>query len=304
MKKIIVLPTLLVLTFTFVLMHCQQSQEPAKQGENQILSVPVSQIDFDNPKKINFESAPASHIKMLPQNIIAPILKIPSITEITVRSVFNENWIAFQLEWEDPTRNAVVDVDKFTDQVAIQLPLDPHNPPSFMMGNKDGQVHIIHWKAIWQDDIEKGYRDVQTLHPNYWVDMYFFVDQPVFAEGELPHEPSIQHFQSTEAQRYMPGIFTRNPVSLVNRTTPVEEAMAQGFGTFTTQPKQNANGWGTWQNGRWKVVIVRPLVSDDMNDAPIPAETVIAFAVWDGGSKNVGSRKSYTPWVKLVRQVQ
>ncbi len=302
MKPKIVLPIILIATL-IGFYSCQQSQEPQNQPANQIVSVAVSHIPFDNHRQINFNRAPAATIKLLPQNIVAPILKTASISEMTVRSVYDENWIAFQMEWEDPTRNAVVDVDKFTDQVAIQFPLDPHNPPSFMMGHKGGQVQIIHWKAIWQDDIEKGYRDVQTLHPNYWVDMYFFVDEPVFAEGELPKEPSIQHFQSTEAKRYMPGIFTRNPVSIVNRTTPVEEAMAQGFGTFTTQPRQNANGWGTWQNGRWKVVIVRPLVSDDVNDAPIPTETVVAFAVWDGGSQNIGSRKSYTPWIKLVRQL-
>ncbi len=303
MQKTTVLHIIGVVLIAFLL-GCQQSPEPQGSTENQIISVPVAQISFDDPRSINFNRAPATTIKMLPQNIIAPILKTASVTELTVRSVYNQDWIAFQLEWEDQTRNAVVDVDKFTDQVAIQFPLDPNNPPSFMMGNKDGRVHIIHWKAIWQDDIDKGYRDVQTLHPNYWVDMYFFVDEPVFAEGELPKEPNIRHFQSIEAQRYMPGIFTRNPVSLVNRTTPVEEAMAEGFGTFTTQPRQNANGWGTWQNNRWKVVIVRPLVSEDVNDAPIPAKTVIAFAVWDGGDKNIGSRKNYTPWIPLIRQIQ
>jgi hypothetical protein len=267
--------------------------------QNSIRSVKVKEVPLRDVESGIWEKAPVTRVKLLPQSITPPFLDKVSIPYVDVRSVHNGEWIAFLLEWKDETRDAVVDVDKFSDQVAIQLPLDPKNLPAFMMGNKNGRVQIIHWKAIWQDDIEKGYRDVQTLHPNYWVDLYFFPERPIYAEGEFPQEPSVMHFKTPEAINYMPGIYARNPVAVLDRKEPVEEAMAEGFGTFTTQPKQNARGWGRWKNGSWKVIIARPLVSDDVNDAPVYEKTFVAFAVWNGSDKNIGARKQYAPWVEL-----
>jgi hypothetical protein len=271
-----------------------------EQKQNVIRSINVKQIPIKDVKSSVWKRAPVTRVNVIPQNMTPPFLETPSIQYINVRSVHNGSWIAFLLEWEDKTRDAVVDVDKFTDQAAIQIPLDPKNLPAFMMGNKGGRVHIIHWKAIWQDDIEKGYRDVQTLHPNYWVDLYFFSEKPIYAEGEFPQEPSVEHFKTPEALNYIPGTYARNPLSVFDRKEPVEEAMAEGFGTFTTQPKQNARGWGKWENGIWRVIIARPIVSDDPNDAPIPEKTYVAFAVWNGSNKNVGARKHYAPWIELA----
>ncbi|MBI4228401.1 MAG: hypothetical protein HY693_01635 [Deltaproteobacteria bacterium] len=273
-----------------------------EQEQNVIRSVKVKEVPFKDVRSSIWKKAPVSRVNVIPQNITLPFLQTPSIKEISVRSVHNGEWIAFLLEWEDETRDAAVDVDKFTDQVAIQIPLTPKNLPAFMMGNKGGRVHIIHWKAIWQDDIEKGYRDVQVLHPNYWVDLYFFSDKPpIYAEGEFPLQPTtVDYFITPEALNFIPGAYARNPISMLHRTQPVEEAIAEGFGTFTTQPKQNAIGWGKWGNGLWKVIIARPLITDDPNDASISEKTFTAFAVWNGSAKNVGARKHYAPWIGLV----
>jgi hypothetical protein len=44
------------------------------------------------------------------------------------------------------------------------------------------------------------------------------------------------------------------------------------------------------------------MVSDDVN-APrlLPGDrTVAGFAVWEGGNREVGSRKAWAPWLPLV----
>jgi hypothetical protein len=44
------------------------------------------------------------------------------------------------------------------------------------------------------------------------------------------------------------------------------------------------------------------MVSDDVN-APrlVPGDrTVAAFAVWEGGHREVGARKAWSPWIPLV----
>ena len=44
------------------------------------------------------------------------------------------------------------------------------------------------------------------------------------------------------------------------------------------------------------------LVSDDVNAPRLVAgdRTVVAFAAWEGGNREVGARKSWSPWVPLV----
>ncbi|MEM4408148.1 MAG: ethylbenzene dehydrogenase-related protein [Candidatus Caldarchaeum sp.] len=289
----------IVLLSACTLLMNPDSAYPA-QDTNLIRSIYVPKVPLKDVRSSIWKSAPPARIKVIPQNMTPPFLETPSIEHINVRSVHNRDWIAFLVEWEDKTRDGVVDVAKFTDQVAIQLPIDPSSLPAFMMGNKGGRVHIIHWKAIWQDDIEKGYRDVQTIHPNYWVDLYFFSEPMIYAEGEFPRQPTTSsYFITPESLNYMPGAYARNPVSILHRSEPVEEAIAEGFGTFTTQPKQNAVGWGKWENGKWRVIIARPIVTDDPNDAPMLSNTFAAFAVWNGSDKNIGARKHYSTWVEV-----
>ncbi|GIX48522.1 MAG: hypothetical protein KatS3mg131_2733 [Candidatus Tectimicrobiota bacterium] len=268
------------------------------------VNVPADAFPAQDPLAALWQRAPVTRVTLLPQTVTTPSLTAPSVPWLEVQALHNGTQVAFLLRWPDATRNASIDVDRFTDAVAIELPLDHQAPPSFMMGHPGGRVHIIHWKAIWQEDLDQGFQDVASLHPNYWVDLYFFADTPVplYAEGEFPHHPAARSFKTPEALAQLSGAYVRNPVSILDRRVPVEEAMAEGFGTLTSQPKQNATGRGVWAGGQWQVVISRPLVTDDALDAQLGPglRSVIAFAVWDGGQQNVGARKHYAPWVPLV----
>jgi hypothetical protein len=268
------------------------------------INVPDGAFPAHDPLSPLWLRAPVTRVAQLPQNVTTPHLEVPSVAWIDVRALHNGAQVAFLLRWPDTTRNASIDVDRFSDAVAIELPLNAAALPSFMMGHTGGRVHIIHWKAIWQEDLDRGYQDVKSLHPNFWVDLYFFAEAglTLFAEGELPRFPAAQSFKSPEALAQMSGAYVRNPVSILDRRVPVEEAMAEGFGTFTSQPRQDADGRGVWAADQWHVVISRPMVTEDSLDAQFSAgqESFIALAVWDGGQHNVGARKHYAPWVKLV----
>jgi hypothetical protein len=240
---------------------------------------------------------PSSQVTLIPQKFALPNLTTQSVYSIRVQSIHNGEWLMIRMIWNDPSRDTSVDVNKFTDQVAIQFPLNPTQPPSFMMGHQGGRVHLIHWKAIWQEDIEKGYRDVRDLHPNYWVDMYWFSDSQIYGEGEYPPSTPLKKLENPFALSFNPAVSLHNPVSQLHRPYPVEEAMAEGYGSFTSQPRQNARGWGIWKDGKWYVVIARPIISDDPLDAPITDKTFIAFAVWNGSDQQVGARKQVSPWV-------
>ncbi|MBF0094713.1 MAG: hypothetical protein HQL34_09225 [Alphaproteobacteria bacterium] len=104
----------------------------------------------------------------------------------------------------------------------------------------------------------------------------------------------------TDARSYMGAMAVESPMPHASRS-PVLDHMAAGFGSLTVKPDQLANGKGVWSKGQWRVVISRPLAAASTLDPGLASgmETLAAFAVWDGGSKEVGSRKGWADWVPL-----
>lgn len=244
------------------------------------ISAPYKDLDksfFENPNPLSpeWEDVPADTVLLLPQNITTPSVFKTSVPNLKIKAVHNKKWIAIRLEWEDKTKNYQVLTDRAGDACAVQFPVKSLGETSPFMGSKGSPVSILHWKAVWQNDIEKHYQTVKDLFPNTWVDTYRF---------------------GIEA-----AIDLKNPVSQPERKTPAEELMAEGFGTLTTQATQGVQGWGTWKEGKWVVVFARPLKSKDKHDPTfkIGEETAMAFAIWEGGAKDIGSRKNYAMWTPL-----
>ena len=225
-------------------------------------------------------------VPMLPQTVALPHKANPVVHELTVRALHNGGWIAFLVEWADATKSDRVILDNFGDQVAIELPIDTKaTPPSPMMGNPGGRVNIMQWRAAFQKDIDDGHAPtIHDLYPNAWAD--FYPDDVLGA---------------SDARPYTGALGVENPISR-GVASPVLDQMAEGWGSMTVKPDQHALGKGVWKDGTWRVVITRPLVSDDLN-APrlVPGDrTVVAFAVWEGGGREVGARKAWSLWTPLV----
>ena len=155
-------------------------------------------------------------------------------------------------------------------------------------------VRILHWKALWQKDIDEHYQQVEDVHPNYRADFYWFADQPVPSSYATA-------LDNPQARQFMPAMAAGNPMADPARERPVEEIVAEGFGTATTLPGTSSGAHGIWKDGRWTVVFDRSLRAGDplaaaMNSGKADA---LAFAVWDGAAKNVGGRKHFSNWVPL-----
>lgn len=268
-----------------------------------IKSEKVATIPLREANSVLWNSATSCDVPVFPQNITTPMLNNPSVKNVKVKSINDGITIAFLLEWPDSTKDLYVESDKFCDQVAIQLPMHPDTLPVFMMGNKKGRVHIIHWKAVWQNDIEKGFRDVKDAYPNYWTDIYPMAEkQGDGTNGKFAKDISALDYSKGAGKNFMPGSYAGNPMSIFDRKEPSEECMAEGFGTLTTQTNQNAAAWGIWENNTWKVIFTRPLISPDKDDAPLINPTKIAFAIWNGHFDNISGKKHYTQWIDLTVQ--
>ena len=87
------------------------------------------------------------------------------------------------------------------------------------------------------------------------------------------------------------------------RSSPVEDLNAAGPGTLTTQDRQNVLGKGLYRKGRWTVLFLRPLKTDDEDDAQFwpGLKTWANVAVWDGSNKDHAGQKSVSEvWHRLT----
>jgi hypothetical protein len=254
-------------------------------GQSAIRSIRVAGSGaITDPRSALWAKAPATAVAMLPQTVLAPTHPNAAIKELRVRSLHNGQWIALLLEWDDPTHNDILRQGDFGDQVAVELPNNlAAGLPSPMMGNPGGRVTVMQWRAALQRDLEKGEIKVRDAYPFALVDVY-----------------PDQVLTVLDSRSYTGAVSLDNPVSRP-MDTPVLDQMAEGWGTLTVKPAQQAKGHGIWEQGRWRVVITRPLHADTPNDPAmeVGGETMVAFAAWDGGNREVGARKAWSSWVAL-----
>lgn len=219
----------------------------------------------------------------------------PAVKELNVRAAHNGQWFAILIDWTDPSKSDRIVVDQFGDQVAVEIPVKykPGEFPNPMMGGPGERMNIMQWRAAFQSDVDNTAQkpdaqrngpEIAELYPNSHVDVY-------------PDEV----LRATDASAYTGAVGLDNPVSRPKRSAVLEQ-MAEGFGTLTAMPEQHADGRGVWADGRWRVVITHPLTAGNGNaPALLPGDqTLAAFAVWEGGAKEVGSRKAWSNWVQLT----
>ncbi|MBM3141287.1 MAG: hypothetical protein FJZ92_14045, partial [Chloroflexi bacterium] len=238
----------------------------------------------EDPADVAWRREPAVTVPLLPQQMTTPSLQQASIEQVQVRVLHNDQEIAFMVEWADQAVNEIEAVSRFRDAVAVQLPVNADPPPLITMGAKDQPVHILHWKASWQADVDRGQLTVKDAFPNAFNDVY-----PESVMGEAA------------AKVFYPALYVGNPMAKREKKSSVEELVAEGFGTLTHQEQQRAKGRAAFVSGRWRVVITVPMKATDTNQATITpgTPTNVAFAAWDGAKKNRGARKHWSNWVAL-----
>ncbi len=262
---------------------------------SQGLTVTAAYVDaplpVDNPASPLWQEGMAVDVPLSAQIIVRPILPETRVKSMTARSLYNGDSLAFLLEWEDATDNSqTVRVQDFRDGAALQFPL-LEGQPFFCMGQEGGNVNIWHWKADWQADM-LAMGDVETAYPNMYVDFY-----PWTAESENPLTAEYTDVAYVTA-RAVDNLFAA-PL----RASPVEDLIAGGFGGLTSQGAtgQNVQGYGVWQEGRWRVIFSRALTSAEEEDASFALDKVysVAFAAWDGDNSERNGIKSTSQWVTL-----
>ncbi|MFQ5613060.1 MAG: ethylbenzene dehydrogenase-related protein [Anaerolineae bacterium] len=265
----------------------------SSQGLTLVSAKVADDLPLTDPDSALWQEATAVEVPLSAQIIARPILPETNIKAVTVRALHNDDRLAFLVEWADETQNdSTVRVQDFRDAVALQFPL-AEGPPFFCMGQEGGNVNIWHWKADWQADIIAR-QDVDTAYPNMYVDEYTFAE-PVSSISVGPADYTDPN--------YVPAFAVGNLFAAATYNSPVEDLVAGGFGSLTSQPleAQNVQGYGVWADGQWRVIFSRSLASSEADDANFSPDQVysIAFAAWDGANEERNGQKSTSQWVSL-----
>jgi DMSO reductase family type II enzyme heme b subunit len=263
-----------------------------------VLAVRVDRVPVDDPGDEEWERAAEKIVPLGPQDIALPNRSTPSVAEIKVRALHDGRAVAFRIEWADAQiDDLTVAVDEFRDACAVLLAPGSGDPALRTMGSTDQPAVLLHWKADWERDMAQGVQGIAAVYPNRSVDVY----PPLI--DVAPEDVTPQHYVAGGASQWLPGLGVSNPLSAVQRSSPVEKLVAHGYGTTTTAPHQDASGHGERFRDGWRVVIAKPLASSDEGELGLSAggEATCAFAIWSGGDGDAGSRKSPSASVyKLV----
>ena len=258
--------------------------EPAKLGTSLTAQRRAGELPVMDPLHPDWDRVEGILVAMQAQQVAPPFLDEAALSELEVRAAHDGTELAFRLQWKDEDRDDLDGIARFHDAVAIQIPaVTGETPPPITMGTPGSPVHILQWRASWQRDLGEK-TGSKTLYPNLVRDI---------GPEELLGDVAAAPFEAGRA--------VGNPLSAAERVSPVEEIVAEGFGSATTLSTQRARGAGAWDEGRWAVTIGFPMARGK-SGAPIEpgSSWPLAFAVWLGSQKNRGSRKHFADWVSCV----
>jgi hypothetical protein len=258
------------------------TKEAAKPKPLTELSIKKVSGDLSKPDPAAAYWADAAEgmVTLLAQPMVTPRPEKTTTEQLFVKAVHDGTRVAFRLRWKDTEKSEAGKLGEFSDALALEFPLKDGPPPLVMMGSKGNPVHLFHWRAQYQRDLERGKPQMKDLYPNVSVDMY-------------PLEPKESPGGTEEdKEKFSPGVAAGNPQSYPKEG--IDEIVAEGFSTSAVQKGHGSAARGEWKDGEWTLVIVRKLEIEGGSTLKGGAKGNIAFAVWQGGKGEVGSRKCVT----------
>ena len=190
------------------------------------------------------------------------------IPEMQVRAFHNGEDVYFLLEWEDDAETLEHGVNQFPDAAAVGFPLSDEPPGTSLMMGFLTPLDIWEWKA--------------NLDADYW-------GRP---DRKERFTSNVQYTYEEKANF---------PQRKKKVTSACQSLVASRPGSLTKKKNNGISGRGRWKEGRWRMIIRRPLTTERKEkDVQLTLQRKhAAFALWDGDAEDRGSRKSISDWVLL-----
>jgi len=220
-----------------------------------------------DPDNTLWGSAASIDVLMAGQVIAKPRWENPSVDLVTVRALYNDKEIAFLMEWGD----------RFKDTV--------HNPEKEYKVS-DVYKGYVSWEEITRDI--GNFRDSIALQ--FPTAIPAGTRKPHFFRGESGNTVNLWVWKSDLEESGQP------PVEEVNASSPGQPMKIQ------PPEGQQIKGKGIWKDGVWKVVIKRPLLTEDKNDIQFEKGKFIPLAlnVWDGSNGEHNLLMSLSSWHYVI----
>jgi DMSO reductase family type II enzyme heme b subunit len=225
------------------------------------------------PDDAAWDQAQPMDVRLTGQVVAAPRWQNPGIELATLRAVYNDTDIAFLIEWDDPFQDLTHDEEQVFDPKEIR------------------QVGAFNSYVAANDMVPRQletYRDSIALQ--FPVKPPEGTAKPHFLRGK-PSQPV--HIWQWKADKHADG------------GRAVDEALARGWQQpLRAQPdeQQQVASQASWEQGRWSVVMKRPLVTEDRNDVQfLPGVfTPLALNAWDGSNGEHGLIMSVSTWYYVL----
>ena len=223
----------------------------------------------DDPGDAAWEGAATIDIRLAGQVVAPPRWQNPSVEMVTIQALFNDTEIAFRLSWDDPFKDVVHDVAQEFDVTELN-----------QVGGMGSYVEAIDMIPRALDT----FRDAVAMQ---------FPVKPPTGTGK-PH-----FFRGSSSDQVQLWVWNADLAEVGKRATI--EGNARGWRQpITDQPEtaQQITGGAVWDQGRWRVVMRRPLRTEDKNDVQFEPGVFIPMALnaWDGSNGEHGLIMSLSSW--------
>lgn len=219
-----------------------------------------------HPTDPRWQTAPFLAVALAGQVLAKPRWESHSVDAVSVRALSNDRAIAFLLEWDDRFR----DVEH-----------RPGPPPEL------GEFTYLRLD-LRRPRTEKLRDAIRLQFP---VTIPEGPERPHFFLGSRGRPVALWHWKADLNEA---------------RETRVAKETGEGFQTpVAEQPEgaQDVTGTGVWAEGRWRVVMTRPLAPrDGAKDVTFEVGRLIPFAIqaWDGSNGERDLMMSLSSWHYLV----
>jgi hypothetical protein len=210
---------------------------------------------------------------------------------LKVQALHDGQTLALRMAWQDTTRNTSTQrPEDFDDMAAVQFfrgspePFLGMGAPALAQAGEARKVDLWLWRASWHFP--------QVAGTNHLMDDYLF-DMPLYRE--LLKGKGLPELLTARA--------AGNLHAHADAGQSASNLAAKGFGSVSFRPKtsQRVTATASYGDGRWTVVLRRPLQVGTEEGISLTAgeHCSIGFAIWEGEARDRNGQKLITIWHDL-----
>jgi mono/diheme cytochrome c family protein len=213
--------------------------------------------------------------------VVAPLWwRDDADADLRVAALHDGKTLAIRLTWRDSAASrASMRPEDFEDMAAVQL-FQGDREPFVGMGLADAAIDLWLWRAGRQADAG-GLDDYPFDSPDY-----------------------KRLTRGKEGTDFLTARAAGNPHAAQPNGVSASHLAARGFGSTTFRPRtsQLVEASASWKDGRWTVVLRRPLAVAKGQGVALGSQQrcSVAFAVWYGEAKDRNGQKLVSVWHDLA----